>query len=143
MKFKDNKSQSRFELMAKRAQELAIEMDEWSQKKYGIELTITATVSTFEEDRALGRESDTHRTGRAFDIRIFDLPEGLVAELCAYFRRKYPKLGAAVAGNYNLIVYKPHGSGPHLHVQIKRAYAVVISKDQLNGKEEESTGERG
>lgn len=123
MKFKDDVVASGFEHMAPRAQELAIEMDQWTQTNYGIELTITATVSTHEEDRKLGRVSDTHRTGRAFDIRTRNLPDSLIAEFCAYFRKKYLKLGALVSGQYQLIVYRPHGTGPHLHIQLKREFS--------------------
>jgi hypothetical protein len=120
MKFKDQEVEARFTLMHPVAQELAKQMDQWSQEHYGIELTLTATTSTREEDKALGRVSDTHRTGRAFDVRTRDLPESLIAEMLAHFRFLYPKLGAFTGKQHQLIVYKPHGTGPHLHVQIKR-----------------------
>ena len=134
MKFKDDVIAARFDDMHPFCQHLAIEMDEWSFKNYGIELTLTATVSTKKEDEELGRVSDTHRTGRAFDVRVRDLPESLIAELCAHFRKKYYRMGAVGSNNgHNLIVYKPHGTGPHLHVQIKRN---LIWEEPKHGTEE-------
>lgn len=123
MKFKDDVIAARFDDMHPKCQEVAKFMDDWCQKNYGVELTLTATVSTIEEDKELQRQSDTHRTGRAFDVRTRDLPESLIAELCAVTRKEYGKLGAVGStGSPDLIVFKPHGTGPHLHVQLNRKY---------------------
>lgn len=124
MKFKDDVIAARFSDMNKLAQTIATEMDQWSQKNYGIELTITATTSTLEEDKQLGRVSDTHRTRRAWDIRTRDLPDSLVAEMIAAINKKYGKYGAVASAIPQLIVNKPHGSGPHLHCQLSRKYAL-------------------
>lgn len=124
MKFKDDVIAARFDDMCDLAKKIAEDMDEYARKQYGIELTITATVSTSAEDKALGRQSDTHRTRRAFDVRTHDLPDELVAELCAVFRKKYGKYGAVASAVPSLIVYRPHGTGPHLHVQLNRKYAL-------------------
>lgn len=115
--------------MQDRTRELAIEMAAWLKTNYDINMVITETVTTKEQDDELQRVSATHRDGRAFDVRVIDphtgtiiLPEAVIAKFCAHFRKKYPNLGA-VSGTTqgrNLIVNKPHGSGPHLHIQIKR-----------------------
>ena len=124
MKFKDSKTEARFKDLHPMAQQIATDMDEWAQKNYKIELTLTATVSTIEEDKELKRQSDTHRSRRAWDVRVKDLHESLIAELCAVFRKKYGKHGAMVGGSPSLIVYKPHGTGPHLHCQLNRKYSL-------------------
>ena len=126
MKFKDDVVAARFDDMSVRAQMLALEMDNWLMRYYGIEMTITATTSTAEEDKALERISSTHREGRAFDVRTTDIPDHVLAEFIAEFRKKYKTLGAQSGGQYNLIVYRPHGTGPHLHIQISRKYSRVI-----------------
>jgi hypothetical protein len=120
VKFKSKHVEARFALLCDRAKELAIEMAVWAMNRYKIELVFTATVSTKEEDKVLGRVSDTHRTGRAFDIRTAGLPEAFIAEFILHFETKYPKLGAG-----KLIVNKAHGTGPHLHVQLNRTFAIV------------------
>lgn len=124
MKFKDDIIEARYEDINLLLQTILEDADDFSQKKYGIELTITATVSTIQEDKQLGRESSTHRDRRAADVRTRDLPESLIAELCAYLRKKYGKYGAVVSGNPSLVVYKPHGTGPHLHIQLNRNYSL-------------------
>tara|TARA_R110000868_G_scaffold292023_1_gene552549 strand:+ start:963 stop:1358 length:396 start_codon:yes stop_codon:yes gene_type:complete len=125
MKFKTKDVETRFTDMADLAQRIAKEMDLYSQEKYGIQLTLTTTVSTKAEDTELSRTSDTHRTRRAFDIRTGDLPDELVAELCSVFRKKYGRFGAVTSALPSLIVYRPHGTGPHLHVQLSRKYALT------------------
>jgi hypothetical protein len=122
LKFKDDVVAARFNDMHPKTIEVAKFMDNWCQKNYKIELTITSTVSTGKEDRELQRISDTHRTGRAFDVRTKDLPDELVAELCSVTRKEYGTLGAVASGNYSLIVYKPHGTFQHLHVQLNRKF---------------------
>lgn len=132
MKFKDDVIAARFADMCNLAQIICIEMDEWSKLNYGVELTVTETVSTHEEDTKVGRMSDTHRTRRAWDIRTRDLPESLIAELIVFTNKKYGKYGAIVGHHPQLIVYKPHGTGPHLHCQLSRVNAL---KEINYGKE--------
>ena len=124
MKFKDDIIAARFDDMHKTAKAIAIDADEWSQKNHGIELTITATVSTGDEDRTLGRLSDTHRTRRAFDIRTRNLPEKFITELTEYLNKKHGKWGAITSALPRLVVSKDHGTGPHLHIQLSRKFAL-------------------
>lgn len=120
--FSNELAESRFSKLVPRAQELAVEMALWAKENFNIDLVFTETFTYIGEDRKLGRISDSHRTGRAFDIRTRGLPETFIAQFCAHFRKKYPGLGAIKDGCHNLIVYRPHGSGPHLHIQIKRQF---------------------
>lgn len=130
--FSSDRAAHGWHLMKKNTRDLAIEMAQWLWDTHQIKMVITETHTTKEQDEALQRVSSTHRDGRAFDVRVRDphtgivvLPESVIAQFCAYFRKKYPNLGAVsgsrpASRNRNLIVYKPHGSGPHLHIQIKR-----------------------
>jgi hypothetical protein len=122
MKFKTPEVEERFKDLHPMAQKIATEMDEWSVKNFNVELTLTTTCSTKAEDKLLNRVSDTHRTRRAWDIRTKDLSEDHISQLCAYFRKLYNKYGAVANGQRQLIVYRPHGSGPHLHCQLDRTY---------------------
>ena len=124
MKFKDDIIETRFEDMAVLARAIATDMDKWSQDNHGIELTITATTSTSAEDKLLGRVSDTHRTRRAWDIRTRNLDEDFINALIEYTNKKYGKYGAVVSAFPKLIVHKEHGTGPHLHCQLSRKYAL-------------------
>jgi hypothetical protein len=128
MKFKTPDVEARFKDLHPQAQKIATEMDEWSVKNFQKELTLTATCSSKAEDKLLKRVSDTHRTRRAWDIRVNDLSEDHISQLCAHFRKLYTKYGAVASGGAQLIVYKPHGSGPHLHCQLNRTY-ILPEKD--------------
>ncbi len=124
MKFKTPEVEKRFADLHPQARKIAIEMDDYARLKYNLELTITATTSTLEEDKELGRVSATHRERRAWDIRTSDLSENIIHDLITRFTSKYKKLGAVLAdGTTALIVYKNHGTGPHLHCQLNRSYA--------------------
>jgi len=121
MNFKTKKAQEGFSLMHPVAQSLAVEMDEWA-KEQEVDLVFTATVSSLEEDKKLGRKSDTHRTGRAFDIRTSNLSEEFISAFIERFNMLYGDSIGAIGSNGlpKLIVYRPHGTGPHFHVQIRR-----------------------
>lgn len=122
MKFSDQKAENNFEKMLLPTKWLAVEMHVWAEAR-GVHLTFTATWSTAEDDKKLGRVSDTHRTGRAFDIRTRDLTPEFIESFMRHFNDKYQeKMGAITKDGPALIVYKPHGTGPHFHVQIRRGY---------------------
>lgn len=124
MKFKDDIVSIRFEDMNKLARTIAKDMDDYAQKQWGIEITITSTVSTRDEDRLLGRLSDTHRTRRAFDVRTSNFDDTQLAELMEYTNLRYGKYGAIASALPILIVNKAHGTGPHLHIQLSRKFAL-------------------
>lgn len=121
MKFKNKKVEERFHNMTKTAQRLAGEMCAWALEYHGIELVITETWTLAAEDHKLGRVSDTHRTGRAFDIRTKNLPDWFKPKFIEHFNFLYQKrLGAQTKDGAVLIVDKAHGNGPHWHVQVRR-----------------------
>ena len=96
-------------------------MYEWSLNTYGIEITITETWTTHAEDMKLNRQSDTHRTGRAIDVRTKDIPDWFQPKFIEYFNALYQKsLGAQTKEGPVLIVDKKHGNGPHWHIQVRR-----------------------
>lgn len=129
MKFGSKRSEERFPDLHPVAQHIAKEMDVYCQKNFGLEITLTETVTTLSEDTELERVSDTHRTKRAWDVRVRDPETGQdvftkeqKSKFLAYFNGKYRlKFGAVTKDNVaTLIVDKVHGSGPHLHCQIRR-----------------------
>ena len=124
MRFKDDIVETRFKDLHPTLQEIATDAASWFLKAYGVELMITATVSTAEEDKKLKRVSDTHRTRRAIDIRTNGLEEEEIGELVIYMTRKWGKHGAVVSSVPQLVVNKSHGTGPHLHIQLNRKFAL-------------------
>lgn len=83
---------------------------------------ITSTVSTLEEDEAIGRQSTTHREGRAFDLSIGKWSPSQLEYFLTHFRDKYREYAAkTLYGERVLIPDVNHGTAPHIHVQISRA----------------------
>ena len=93
-------------------------------KDRGYKPTITATFSTEREDQLLGRKSKTHREGRAFDLRTWDLPDDIIQVLMNHFNTKYGYMGAISYTTKlpRLIVHHDAGTGAHLHFQVSPNY---------------------
>lgn len=126
LKFSSALAEKNFERMLLPTKWLAIEMHLWALSQ-GVTLTFTETWTTKEEDLKRNRQSDTHRTGRAFDIRTKDLTPEFIEKFVEHFTEIYnSKMGAIVKDKPSLIVYRPHGTGPHFHVQIRRDYHETI-----------------
>lgn len=131
LNFSTERAEKNFERMRLTTKWLAVEMHLWASQQ-GVSITFTETWTTEEEDKKLKRTSDTHRTGRAFDIRTKDLKPEFIYKFIDHFETLYnEKMGAVGKDGPNLIFYKPHGTGPHLHVQIRRDY------EQTNKKQAE------
>ena len=90
----------------------------------GLKPTITCTATTLEEDEAIGRRSRTHREGRAFDLRTWDLPKDDVQVCMNHLNTLYGHMGAVSFKTKmpRLIVHHNAGTGAHLHVQISPSY---------------------
>lgn len=124
MKFKTPKVKTRAAFVHKLVWQMVEDADRYVFEKYGIELTVVETGSTEEEDNLVGRVEPMHRErpARAVDIRTFDIAKNILDDLKEYLLKKYSHYGAISRsdGKRNLIVDKPHGTGPHWHVQITK-----------------------
>lgn len=129
MKFKNQLVAERWSLVHPKLKEIAQDSDKFMQEHYGTEITIVEAATTDEEDKRVGRVSVTHRDkpwARAYDMRTMDQKPEPLKMLKIYLLQKYGNLGAVVIDKKtnkavnNLIEDKPHGTGPHWHVQIKR-----------------------
>lgn len=86
---------------------------------------ITETVTTDEEDKALKRVSDSHRSHRAVDIRTRGWPSEFREKFIKYFSEKYADIAATnSAGEKRLMVYHDSGFGEHIHCQLNREFAI-------------------
>lgn len=92
-----------------------------------LRFSVTETVTTTQEDKALNRVSTSHAEGRAFDVSTRQWEEKSVVEFMNTFTKKYSHLGAiGKSGNAALIVRHDAGRGDHFHVQFnKEKFAVA------------------
>ena len=121
MKFKYKKDEALFIKLKDTLIDLVIDMAHWADEN-GCPFVITATISTLEEDTALKRESSSHRDARAVDISLNGWDDLQIKDFVKYYTVKFGHLGAVskIDGKRRLVVYKEHGTGPHLHIQIAR-----------------------
>lgn len=118
IEFKTEKAQERFSEINPTLQAICHEMDEFCKRR-GKPFVLTETLTTAEEDKALGRVSISHQEGRAVDIRTRDWPEEFRELFIAHFSGIYGSLGAiSKDGKRNLLVYHDSGHGAHIHAQL-------------------------
>jgi len=85
---------------------------------------ITSLIRTPDESRRLQARSDSHETGRAFDLRVRGWTKDFMDEFVEYFSRKYKGHGATnIKGEERLIVIHGEGENLHAHIQFNRDYA--------------------
>ena len=128
MKFKTKYAKEGFEKIEKGLQEIVHEIDCWFSENFAYEITITETMTDLAKDKKEGRVSDTHRTGRAVDIRTKDWNRQMFDAFLLRF--SYLDAFGAVGIESNqrrALVFKPHGSAPHLHLQIGKDMIKTLS----------------
>jgi len=132
IKFKYEKDITRSWLMHPRCLLILTSMYVYCQNKQ-LPFVVTATVTTEEEDKKIGRKSDTHRTGRAFDISVQGWQPMDVDLFIMKFTSEFGGYGAVnESGKPVLIPDVNHGTAPHIHVQLHRRFAVTYSSEVLN-----------
>jgi hypothetical protein len=122
IQFKNEKVKSGWSQLKEKLKVAIIEMDEWVQSQYKKDIVLVETISTLEDDLILCRVSSSHRECRAVDIRIKDWPQTMIDAFIKHFTYLDEKIGAVSSEDKirRFIVYKPHGTGPHFHLQIGR-----------------------
>lgn len=122
--FKGSKEKERFDLLHPRMKELCEEMAFYCATNE-MPFVLTETVTTDEEDKALKRVSDSHRSHRAVDIRTREWPSEFREKFIKYFSEKYADIAATnSAGEKRLMVYHDSGFGEHIHCQLNREFAI-------------------
>ncbi len=99
---------------------------QWADQKQ-IPILITDTLSTIKEDIELARVSNTHCTGRAFDVSARGWTKDQLDEAIRIFSFKYNFLAAiGHDGSPRLVYLHDAGTGSHLHFQIHQRYAMKV-----------------
>lgn len=124
--FKTDRIRERAQFLHQKMCEVINDMAEWAQAN-GCPFEITDAVSTPAEDHALARVSETHRTGRAFDLSTHGWDDAKAATFCEHFEEEYAQVAAisAKTGKRELILRHEVGNhGDHFHVQLSRSFAI-------------------
>ena len=95
--------------------QIALEYAEEAFQRHGWIWHITSAIRTKEEDEEL-HGTGIHCTGRAIDVRTKDQPKRAVDDIVSKINEEWiydPK-----RPTFLVAFDKPHGSGPHCHLQV-------------------------
>jgi hypothetical protein len=94
----------------------------------GYPFVVTDGLSTLEEDKKLKRKHATHRTGRAFDVSVKNIPDDFIEQVIEYFNAEFKSEAAYSESRGELALIIDHkGTNRHLHVQIHARYSLDYS----------------
>jgi hypothetical protein len=97
----------------------------YAYSKHNIKLTVTDTISTIKEDKALGRKSKSHLFGTAIDVRTRDVDAFILADIVDYINTKDAYTDHQYLSNsgvYRLAYLHNNSNGEHLHLAIHSKY---------------------
>jgi hypothetical protein len=98
----------------------------YAQKQYGIDLVVTETITTPEQDFLIGRTSKAHQECRAIDIRTKDIDIFIVEELLDYInnKREYFNYHYEAYSGKKRLAFLHTTNEQHIHLAIHSQYAV-------------------
>lgn len=120
LKFKNNRDKELFLCLHPILIMIYSDLFWYTKNKYGIDLVVTSTISTMEEDKKLGRTSDSHRTCRALDIRTKDIDVFIVDNIVHYINNKwqYKPFHYTSKSGASRLAYLHTGTAEHIHLSI-------------------------
>jgi len=98
----------------------------YAQKQHNIDLVVTETVSTPEQDFLLGRTSKAHQECRAIDIRSKDIDIFIVEDILNYInsKKEYFHYHYESYSGTKRLAYYHVGTAAHIHLAIHSQYAI-------------------
>tara|TARA_R110000868_G_C10972634_1_gene770652 strand:+ start:31807 stop:32196 length:390 start_codon:yes stop_codon:yes gene_type:complete len=96
----------------------------YAKSRHGVDLTVTATKSTPEEDAALKRTSTAHQNGLALDIRSKNINVFITKDLVEYINSKeeYKDYRYMSFSGIDRLAYLHVGSAEHIHLAINKEF---------------------
>ena len=126
MKFKNNRDKELFFSLHLALIMIYADVSLYAKDTYGIDLVITETITTPDEDLALNRVSDSHQKGISLDFRTKDIPDNIIEDIVDYINNnpayeEYHYLSGS--GVYRLAYHHNNGNGDHCHLQIHQRFS--------------------
>lgn len=121
--FKNKKSKQRYFSLLPLTQLIITDVSWWANQR-GLDVVITETVTTLEEDKELQRVSNSHLQGRAVDFSLIGWSEKDIKDCEKHFNEKYKEVSAYSLRTKKPVLIVPHdsGHGRHIHLQINRRF---------------------
>jgi hypothetical protein len=110
------------------------DMSLYAKEKHGIDIVITETITTPEQDKKLNRVSTAHQKSIALDWRTNGIDTFVVADIINYINSKeeYKKYHyLSNSGVKRLAYWHNSGHGDHCHLAIHKSFGIDHNKDRL------------
>jgi hypothetical protein len=129
IEFKNEKDKMLFSLLHPAIIMIYSDLYLYAKEKHNVNLVVTQTISDKEQDQALNRVSDSHRTGRAIDIRTKDLDITIINDLVEYINTRwvYKKYHYTARSGVKRLAYYHVGSAEHIHLAIGAQFSQNIN----------------
>lgn len=115
IKFAEPKLEREFRQLPEALRLVVRELDELCSENKWPAVTVTCVLRDPDKNAAVGGvERSLHLDGRAVDLRSREYNEKQLGSIDAWLRSRCPRK------TYEVIT-KPHGTGPHIHLGLKRA----------------------
>ena len=127
--FKNNKDRELFCFLHPALIMIYADLANYAKNKHDIDLVVTQTITTEDQDKVLRRTSPSHRECRAIDIRTNNIDVFIVADLVDYINNKkqYEDYRYMSRSGVTRLAYYHVGSAEHIHLAIHARYAANLS----------------
>jgi len=127
MKFKHEKDKMLFTTLVSPLIMIYADLHWYAKFRHNVDLVVTSTVSTKEEDKLLNRVSSSHSEDerRALDIRTKDLDPFVISDIIQYINNKedYKKYRYLSNGGQYRLAYFHVGTAPHIHLSVHKNFS--------------------
>lgn len=97
-------------------QAILFEADHWMRCKYNLPITVTCLIRSVEENKQVGGSPvSAHLSGRAADLRSRNYSKEQTLKLVEHI--------SYVWGEMVYCIHHSHGTGPHIHLNVRIAYS--------------------
>jgi hypothetical protein len=126
IKFKHDEDKEMFYMLHPALIMIFADMAYYAQAQHNVDLVVTETITTPQEDNELKRTSKSHQQGRAIDIRTRDLSAWVVQDILEYINKKpeYSRFHYLSSSGYKRLAYYHIGNAEHIHLAIHSQYAI-------------------
>jgi hypothetical protein len=126
IKFKHKEDEMMFTMLHPALIMIFADLAYYAQSKHNIDLVVTETITTEDEDKKLRRRSKSHQQGRAIDIRTRDIDPFIVQDLINYVnnKREYLRFHYMSKTGIKRLAFFHVGNAEHIHLALHSQFSV-------------------